>query len=125
MLDVSISVSPSTKALVDWDKPLRLEVLTEQLRHTLDLPALKIQRQKNHSIIRELAVRQLRDTDIQDIQATISGRPWVPTKSGRLAQPSRAVFVNVDIASGFYEVAFSKTEKEIYLFLCRMGCLEK
>ncbi|KIL57824.1 hypothetical protein M378DRAFT_87354, partial [Amanita muscaria Koide BX008] len=124
-LDGSISISPSFKALLDWDKPLPFEVLTEQLHHTLNLPVLAVQGQKICSIVRELAGRQLRDTDIQDIQTTISGRPWVPTKSGPLAHHSRAVFVNVDIASGFHKVAFSKTEKEIYLFLLRMGCLEK
>ncbi|KIL64220.1 hypothetical protein M378DRAFT_163460 [Amanita muscaria Koide BX008] len=124
-LDGSISISPSFKALLDWDKPLPLEVLADQLHHTLDSPVLEVQSRKICSIVRELAGRQLRDADIQDVQTAISGRPWVPTKSGPLVQHSRAVFVNADNASGFHEVAFSKTEKEIYLFLCRMGCLEK
>ena len=124
-LDETITISPSFRALLGWDKPLPLSVLTRQLDHVLNLPSSDAQYRKVRGIIRELAGRQLEDADIKAIKEGIAERPWVPTESGILASPSRAVFVTVPGSSCFHEIGFSQAEKQIALFLLRMGCLER
>ncbi|KAM6499278.1 hypothetical protein JOM56_004786 [Amanita muscaria] len=126
-LDESISISPSFKELLDWDKLLPLEILATQLRRVLDSSVLDVQSRKIRNIIKELSnpSRQLSDADVQVIRTAVDGRAWIPTKSGQLAQPPRAVFVDVETSSGFHGVAFSKSDKDIYRFLCSMGCLER
>jgi sacsin len=110
---------------LDWDKPLPLEILATQLRRVLDSSLSDVQNRKIRNIIKELSDRQLGDADVQAIRTAVDGRAWIPTKSGLLAQPSRVVFVNVEDSSGFHEAAFSKIDKEIYQFLCSIGCLER
>ncbi|KAM6499224.1 hypothetical protein JOM56_004732 [Amanita muscaria] len=124
-LDKAISISPSFKGLLDWDKLLPLEVLVAQLLRVLESSLLDVKSPKIRNIIKELSNRQISDADLQVIRTAVDGRAWIPTKSGQLAQPSRVVFVNVEDSSGFHEAAFSKIDKEIYQFLCSMGCLER
>ncbi|KAM6499265.1 hypothetical protein JOM56_004773 [Amanita muscaria] len=124
-LDESISISPSFKELLDWNKPLPLDILATQLRRVLESSLSDVQSRKIRNIIKELSNRQLSDADVQVIRTAADGRAWIPTKSGQLAQPSRVVFVNVEDSSGFHEAAFSKIDKEIYQFLCSIGCLER
>ena len=124
-LDESISISPSFKALMNWDKPLPIEIVMKQLRRVLDLPDPESRSHKIRSIIRELGGRQLQDAELQNIKQMVTSRRWIPTKSGILAPHSRAVFTHVAGSSGFYEIDFSMADKEIYQFLSRMGCSEK
>ena len=124
-LDQSITISPSFRALLGWDKPLPLSVLTRQLGRVLDLPGSDAQYRKVRAIIREVAGRQLGDADIKVIEEVVAGRPWVPTESGNLASPSRAVFVTVPGSSCFQEIGFSQAEKQIVSFLLRMGCQDR
>ena len=121
-LDESISISPSFRALLNWDLPLHLDVLTEQSGCLLGASDPKSQYHKVTRIIRELASHQLSDRDLRDIHRAAAGRPWILTKSGTLAPPSRAVFATVPDSSGFHEIGFSKTKDEIYQFFLRIGC---
>jgi len=124
-LDKSFTITPSFRALLSWDKPLPLDVLTKQLDRVLGQPNPDMQYRKINEIIRELATRQLGDADVQAIHAATAGRPWVPAKSGTLAPPSRAVFTGVLDSSCFHEICFSKAQKQIYMFLVKMGCNER
>jgi hypothetical protein len=124
-LDETISITPSFRALLNWDKPLALDVLTRQLNRVLGRPTFDTQHCKIIEIIRELAGRQLGDADVDAIQQAIAERPWVPTKSGTLAMPSRAVFTGALDSSCFHEISFSQSQREIYRFLVRMGCHER
>ena len=123
-LDETITISPSFRALLGWDKPLPLSVLTRQLDRVLK-PNSDAQYRKVRGIIRELAGRQLRDADIKAIKEGIAERPWVPTESGILTSPSRAVFVTVPGSSCFHKIGFSQAENQIAQFLLNMGCLER
>lgn len=129
MLDETISntITSSFRALLNWDKPLALDVLTKQLDRVLGRPTSHIQYRKIIEIIRELAARQchLRDADVKAIQQAIAERPWVPTKSGTLALPSRAVFASALDLGFFHEISFSRAEEQIYEFLVRMGCHDR
>ncbi|KAK2459819.1 hypothetical protein APHAL10511_008140 [Amanita phalloides] len=125
-LDATISISPSFRALLNWDKPLPFDVLTKQLDRVLDLPALNSRYHKVCEVIRELANRSLLDTDIGVIQQVVGERPWIPTKSETLVPQSRAVFASVPDSSFFYEIGFSRAaDKQIHQFLTRMGCRER
>ncbi|KAF8330989.1 hypothetical protein F5887DRAFT_1287046 [Amanita rubescens] len=124
-LDKSFTITPSFRALLGWDKPFPLNVLTKQLDLVLGQPNPDTQYRKINEIIRELATRQLGDADVKAIHAATAGRPWVPTKSGTLAPPSRAVFTSVVDSSCFHEICFSKAQKQIYMFLVKMGCNER
>ncbi|KAF8629294.1 hypothetical protein AX15_003527 [Amanita polypyramis BW_CC] len=118
-------VSPSFRALMNWDKLLPLQVITKQLDRVLGKPESEIRHRKVREIIRELASRQLGDVDISCLSEVVAERPWVPTKSGNLAPHSRAVFTSVPDSSCFYEIGFSKSDKQIYCFLLKMGCDER
>ncbi|KAF8344477.1 hypothetical protein F5887DRAFT_1075526 [Amanita rubescens] len=124
-LDKNISITSSFRSLLNWDKPLPLDVLTKQLDCVLKRPNSDTQYRKVREIIRELAGRHLGDADAKIIQEAIADRLWVPTKSGTLARPSRAVFAGAVDSSCFYEISFSKADKPIYHFLTRMGCLDQ
>lgn len=123
--DSTISITPSFRSLLNWDKPLALDTLTKQLDRVLGQPMSEIQYRKTMEIIRELAGRQLGEADIKAIQQAIAGRPWVPTKSGTLALPSRAVFAGALDLGCFHEICFSQAQKTICMFLVRMGCHER
>ncbi len=124
-LDKTISITPSFRSLMSWDKPLPLDVLTKQMDRVLKQPSSTTQHGKISAIIMELAGRQLGDADVKAIQETIAGQPWVPTESGTLARPARAVFDGAVGSSCFNKISFSKTRKQIYQFLTRMGCLDQ
>ncbi|KAF8621710.1 hypothetical protein AX15_007571 [Amanita polypyramis BW_CC] len=124
-LDEPGTVSTSFKALMGWDKLLPLDVLTKQLSRVLDQPDSETRYCKVHEIIRELASRDLSSTDIGSLGEIVAKRPWVPTKSGTLVPHSRAVFTGVPDSSCFREIGFSKSERQIYQFLSRMGCHEQ
>ena len=123
--DEAISITPSFRTLLNWDKPLALAIVTKQLDRVLGRPSSETQYRKIMEIIRELAGRQLGDADIEAIKQAIAERPWVPTKSGALALPSRAVFACALDSGCFHEICFSQAQKTIYLFLVRMGCHER
>ena len=124
-LDETISITPSFRSLLGWDKPLPFETITKQLDCVLGRPNSDTQHRKVSEIIRELSDRQVRDSDIKAIEEAVAERPWVPTKSGVLVLPSQAVFTGTFNASGFHEICFSKAQKPIYQFLLRMGCSER
>lgn len=124
-LDKSFIITPSFRALLSWDKPLPFDVLTKQLESVLGQPNPDTQYRKINEIIRELATRQLGDADVKAIHVATAGRPWIPTKSGTLALPPRAVFTGALDSSCFYEICFSKAQKQIYMFLVKMGCNER
>ncbi|KAF8318358.1 hypothetical protein F5887DRAFT_928554, partial [Amanita rubescens] len=124
-LDKSFTITPSFRALLGWDKSLPLDVLTKQLDRVLGKPNPDTQYRKINEIIRELATRELGDADVKAVHAATAGRPWVPTKSGTLALPLRAVFTSVVDSSCFHEICFSKAQKQIYMFLVKMGCNER
>jgi hypothetical protein len=123
--DETISITPSFRTLLNWDKPLALDILTKQLDRVLGRPSSETRYRKIIEIIRELAGRQLGDADVKTIQQAIAERPWVPTKSGTLALPSRAVFACALDSGCFHEICFSQAQKTIYRFLVRMGCHER
>ena len=124
-LDETISITPFFRSLVSWDKPLPLDILTKQLDCVLKRPSSDTQCGKISKIIEELAGRQLGDVDVMAIQEAVAGRPWVPTKSGALVRPSRAVFAGAVNSGCFHKISFSKMQKQIYQFLTRMGCLDQ
>lgn len=124
-LDETISITPSFRALLNWDTPLALDTLTKQLDRVLGRPSSEARYRKIIEIIRELAGRQLGDADVNTIQQAIAERPWVPTKSGTLALPSRAVFASALDLGCFHEICFSQAQNTVYLFLLRMGCHER
>jgi len=124
-LDNTISTTPSFRALLNWDKPLPLDVLTRQLNRVLGQPRSDTQYRKVSEIIRELANRDPGDADVKAIQGVIVERPWVPTKSGALVPASRAVFEGALHSSCFHEIGFSQAQKQIYRFLLKMGCHER
>jgi len=124
-LDETISIPPSFRSLLGWDKPLPFDIITEQLDRVLGRPNSDTQHRKVSEIIRELSGREVRDRDIKAIEEAVAERPWVPTKSGVLVPPSQAVFTGTFNASGFHEICFSKAQKPIYQFLLRMGCSER
>lgn len=124
-LDETISITPSFRQLLRWDRPLPFKVLTKQLDRVLVQPTSETQYRKVRAIIRELAGRQPAAADVKVIQNIIAERPWVPTESGTLAPPSRAVFVAVPGSSCFHQIGFSRAEKVICLFLRKMGCHER
>jgi len=124
-LDDNISITPSFRALLNWDKPLPLDVLLKQLDRVLGRPSCSVQYRKIREIIKELATRQLQDADLKAFQNVIAERPWVPTESGTLASPSRSVFVSDPSAGYFYEISFSRAEGQVFSFLLKMGCHER
>ncbi|KAF8735350.1 hypothetical protein AX14_002224 [Amanita brunnescens Koide BX004] len=117
-----IPITPSFRALVQWDMPLPLDVITKQLDRVLGQPTSY---RKVREIVKELAGRQLGDAEVKAIQEAIADRPWVPTESGTLTLPSRAVFVTVPGSSCFRQIGFSRAEMPICSFLERMGCHER
>ena len=123
-LDETIQISSYFRALV-WNKPLPFHVLTKQLDRVLGRPSSDVQYRKVRKIVRELASRQIGDADVNAIHQAIARRPWVPTESGTLASTSLAVFVSLPSSSCFQEIGFSQAEKQICLFLLRMGCQER
>ena len=124
-LDDTISITPSFRDLLNWDKPLPLEVLLNQLDRVLGRPSSAVQYRKIREIIKELATRQLQDADLKGLQYVIAERPWVPTESGTLVPPSRCVFVNNPSAGYFHEISFSRAEGQVFSFLLKMGCHER
>ena len=124
-LDETILITPSFRSLLSWDKPFPLDILTKQLDCVLKRPSPETQCGKISKIIEELAGRQLGDVDVMAIQEAVAGRPWVPTESGALARPSRAVFAGAVNSGCFHKISFSKMQKQIYQFLTRMGCLDQ
>jgi hypothetical protein len=124
-LDETISITPSFRQLLQWDRPLPFEVLTKQLDRVLGQQTSEMQYRKVRAIIRELAGRQPAAARVEAIQNAIAERPWVPTESGTLAPPSRAVFVAMPGSSCFHQIGFSRAEKVICLFLRTMGCHER
>ncbi|KAF8330997.1 hypothetical protein F5887DRAFT_76594 [Amanita rubescens] len=124
-LDETISITPSFRSLLGWDKPLPFNIITGQLNCVLRQPNSDAQYRKVSEIIRELSGRQVLDRDIKAIEEAAAERPWVPTKSGVLVPPSQAVFTGTFNASSFHEICFSKAQTPIYQFLLRMGCSER
>ena len=124
-LDETISTTASFRALLNWDKPLPLNVLTKQLACVLGQPSSDAQYRKVSEIIRELASRHPGDAEVKAIQGAIAERSWVPTKSGALVPASRAVFEGALNSGSFHEIGFSQAQKKIYRFLLKMGCHER
>lgn len=124
-VDETIPITPSFRQLLQWDRPLPFEVLTKQLDRVLGRQTSEMQYRKVRAIIRELAGRQPAAAHVKAIQNAIAERPWVPTESGTLTLPSRAVFVAVPGSNCFHQIGFSRAEKVICWLLRTMGCHER
>ncbi|KAG6860981.1 hypothetical protein C0995_005217 [Termitomyces sp. Mi166 len=93
-LDYDLKTDHSFRASFDWDQPIPVAILSQQLRLTL------IAAQDNmytvvYDIVKELMERKLSDQEILQLRNVVAEYSWVPVSgTSRLARPSTTAILN-------------------------------
>lgn len=124
-------ISMSFHQLLEWNAPLPLVVLADQLQAVVNEQETSRQRQELEIIIREFGRRiddlKLDASCMDNLRQTTAGRCWIPISTASVIVSSlEAVLGPVENISGFYSVPFDLAScSGVKEFLMLMGCQKR